>query len=218
MGRTAADRTETYGAERAREDRAAAARDRDAAAVLLYEAELARQAAAVDREMAALSLHRASLERAANQTDPLTCALHRAPGLVAMQHEVDRARRLGAGLVIGFIDVDGLKHVNDTRGHAAGDHLLRAVVVGLKASVRSYDVIARYGGDEFVYSLAGADVDAAAQRFEMMRASFMHVNGDSVSAGFAALREDDTLSTLVARADADMYERRRRSQARSGSD
>lgn len=55
-----------------------------------------------------------------------------------------------------------------------------------------------------------AAVLAAAQRFEKMSASFVHVNGDSFSGGFAALRDDDTLSALVARADADMYERRRK--------
>jgi diguanylate cyclase (GGDEF)-like protein len=209
MGRTATDEAQMSEAQRARVDRAAAARDRDAAALLLYEAELARQAAAADRDRAALSLHQAGLERAASQTDWLTGALHRGPGLVALQLEIDRARRVGADLAIGFVDVDGLKHVNDTRGHAAGDHLLRAVVVGLRASVRSYDVIARYGGDEFVYSLAGADDDAAAERFETMRRSFVHVNGDSVSAGFAALRDGDTLDMLVARADANLYQRRR---------
>lgn len=201
-------RTETDEAECAREDRALAARDRDAAAFLLYEAQMARRAAAVHRNLAALSLHRASLERAANRTDCLTGALQRGHGLAAMQLEIDRARRLRNGLVVGFVDVDGLKGVNDSRGHVAGDHLLRAVVTGLKESLRSYDVVVRYGGDEFVYSLAGADEDAAAQRFEKMHTSFVFVNGDSFSGGFAALREDDTLLELIARADSDLYERR----------
>jgi PleD family two-component response regulator len=67
----------------------------------------------------------------------------------------------------------------------------------------------RFGGDEFVYSLAGATISYAIARFEKLRVSLAHINGDSVSGGFAELSPDDTLDTMIARADFDLYERRR---------
>ena len=82
-------------------------------------------------------------------TDELTSTWTRAFGLAQVSHELERARRLGAKLVIAFLDVDGLKNVNDNHGHLAGDALLRLVGETLRANVRPYDVLVRYGGDEF---------------------------------------------------------------------
>jgi predicted signal transduction protein with EAL and GGDEF domain len=59
----------------------------------------------------------------------------------------------GEGLVVAFVDVDGLKRVNDTEGHLAGDALLIAVADSLRACLRSYDLVMRFGGDEFVCAL-----------------------------------------------------------------
>lgn len=196
-------------------DREAAAIDRNIAGLLLHRASVLREEAAHDRERAALSRHQAGLDRAAAGTDELTGVLRRSGGYPALQHEIDRSRRANTSLVIGFVDVDGLKKVNDTRGHHTGDKLLREVATGLTKSLRSYDVVVRFGGDEFVYSLAGAQLNDATARFEKMRTSLAHINGDSVSAGFAELGPDDTLDTLIARADADLYDRRQRS-ARHG--
>jgi diguanylate cyclase (GGDEF)-like protein len=142
-------------------------------------------------------------------TDELTGALRRNSGFVALQHEIDRARREAHPLVLGFLDVDRLKQVNDTEGHPAGDELLVMVVETLRASLRSYDVVMRYGGDEFVYSLAGADVTAAAQRFKTMRMMLLDcAPGRRVSAGFSLLGPDDDIDSLISRADEDLYARR----------
>ena len=65
-----------------------------------------------------------------------------------MARELGRARRTGATLAVAFGDVDGLKRINDTQGHLAGDALLRLVGETLRANLRPYDVIVRYGGDE----------------------------------------------------------------------
>ena len=59
----------------------------------------------------------------------------------------------GTGIVVIFLDVDGLKHVNDTEGHASGDRLLVDTVATIRKRVRSYDLVIRYGGDEFVCAL-----------------------------------------------------------------
>jgi diguanylate cyclase (GGDEF)-like protein len=77
--------------------------------------------------------------------------------LVELEHEIDRTRRSNGELVTAFVDVVGLKIVNDTYGHAAGDRLLRNVVTALRKWLRSYDLVIRYGGDEFVCVLAAAD-------------------------------------------------------------
>jgi diguanylate cyclase (GGDEF)-like protein len=177
--------------------------------MLLRQAEALRAEAAYDREQAALLRHQAGLDLDAAGIDDLTGALCRRRGFPALQHELDRCRRSKTNLVLSFVDVDGMKRVNDTRGHLAGDELLREVAVNLQASLRSYDVVMRFGGDEFVYSLAGATIGDAVDRFEKLRASLAHINGDSVSAGFAELSRDDTLDTMIARADSDLYERRR---------
>jgi diguanylate cyclase (GGDEF)-like protein len=181
----------------------------ESAEELLRQAEALRAAAAEDREQAALLRHQAGLDLDAAGIDDLTGTLCRRRGFPALQHEIDRCRRSKTSLVISFVDVDGLKRVNDTRGHLAGDKLLREVAANLRASLRSYDVVMRFGGDEFVYCSAGATLSDTVARFEKLRDSLAHINGDSVSAGFAELGPNDTLDTMIAGADADLYERRR---------
>jgi predicted signal transduction protein with EAL and GGDEF domain len=105
-----------------------------------------RLAAANDRRQAALERQAAARERALADYDELSGALRRGAGLLALQHEIDRCPSTGEPLVLGFLDVDGLKSVNDTQGHAAGDSLLRHVVGSLRASLRSYDIVVRFGG------------------------------------------------------------------------
>jgi diguanylate cyclase (GGDEF)-like protein len=157
------------------------------------------------------SLRQAARARADARVDELTGALRRSAGFSALASEIDRARRDQTSLVVGFLDVDGLKSVNDNFGHHAGDSLLIAVLGALRASLRSYDVIVRFGGDEFVYSLAGADLEAADARFRTMRTLLEHAApGRTVSAGFAELCDGDDLDALVRRADVDLYARRSR--------
>ena len=78
-----------------------------------------------------------------------------------MSREIERARRTGSKLTIAFVDVDRLKELNDTAGHPAGDRLLHLVVVTLRANMRSYDVIVRYGGDEFLCAMPNLAEDGA---------------------------------------------------------
>lgn len=139
--------------------------------------------------------------------DDLTGALRRGPGIAALTREIDRARRAGSsGIVVGFLDVDGLKQVNDEAGHAAGDDILRAVVRAVRDRVRSYDLVLRYGGDEFVCVLVGVTVDQAERTFSDIRTRIaVESGGHSVSLGLAEVEAGDTAETVIARADAALY-------------
>lgn len=137
-------------------------------------------------------------------------------GLTALRYEIARARRLKRSLVVAFVDVDHLKAVNDTHGHAAGDEILVEVASALRARLRAYDLVIRYGGDEFVATVSGLTMADATERFASVNRSLSDAHGrGSVSVGIAELEPDDLPEELVARADAALY--RERARARSGS-
>ena len=142
--------------------------------------------------------------------DQMTGALRREAGLAALEREVRRARRFDdSKLVIVFTDVDHLKDVNDSQGHAAGDAVLRELVACLRRRLRAYDLVIRWGGDEFVCSLPGAGVEAAKRALQDIRTELSARTGSTFTAGFAELGSDSSAEPAVARADADLYERRR---------
>jgi diguanylate cyclase (GGDEF)-like protein len=185
-----------------------AARDRKAAAAIRARAADARRQAAHDRdlarrdrEQAALDRARAAEELASEGVDYLTGALRRRIGVAAMARELDRARRTGDPLVVAFVDVDGLKTVNDERGHGAGDELLRGVVACIYRSLRPYDVVMRYGGDEFVCLLSGQGLTGARARFDRIAAEIAEGHdGASVTVGLAE-GPGASLDELITRAD-----------------
>jgi diguanylate cyclase (GGDEF)-like protein len=124
---------------------------------------------------------------------------------------VDRAHRAGEPLVIAYVDVDHLKRVNDVQGHASGDRLLREVGSALRQGLRSYDVVGRYGGDEFVCALPGACLPEADRRFaDVAKMLSNAIAGASVSIGLAQLRDEESLEEVIGRADREMYDCRRR--------
>ena len=94
------------------------------------------------------------------ETDPLTGLYNRRGLRLVADHEIERSRRAGASLTLAHLDLDGFKALNDTRGHAEGDEVLRTVGQVLKSSRRS-DVAARLGGDEFALLLPDTDARAA---------------------------------------------------------
>jgi len=183
---------------------------REFAAAVRTQAAAHREQAAADRERAAADREQAAHDREDAQhalehahLDDLTGAYRRGIGHAALKDQVDRARRSDAGLVLAFVDVDNLKHVNDTKGHAAGDDTLRDVVVAIRSRMRSYEPIVRYGGDEFLCALQGVDIPNAEDRFDEIR-EVMNSAGSaaSISVGFAELRDDETLEALTLRSDA----------------
>lgn len=165
-----------------------------------------RIAAAADRDAAAADREQAALDRSHAGVDELTGVFRRGTGELALIHELDRARRSGRPLVLVVIDVDELKTVNDNQGHAAGDALLRDVPTAITSTLRSYDVTVRWGGDEFVCALSDVTLGGASNRVaEMQRALEALRPGTSISTGLAELRDDDSLESLIARADRDLY-------------
>ena len=194
---------------RAADDRARAADDRARAADDRAHAAEERAESAHDRTLAARDRAQAELDREASETDELTHVRRRAAGMKQLRREVDRAHRSPESLVVTFVDVDGLKQVNDTQGHLAGDSLLVAVADSLRGCLRSYDLIMRFGGDEFVCALPNVDVNGVRRRFvdvsSALAAGRTHA---SITVGFAELGEQDSAEDLIRRADADLLTNR----------
>jgi diguanylate cyclase (GGDEF)-like protein len=145
----------------------------------------------------------------------LTGVYRRGHGMMILTREVRRAfRSPDERLVVAFIDVDGLKRFNDTSGHAEGDRLLKDLTAAMTQRLRAHDIVFRYGGDEFVCILPGANLDGATPVFEAMAESFGEDSAErSFSVGLADLREGDTPESLVARADTALYEARSKAAA-----
>ncbi|HZS15164.1 MAG TPA: GGDEF domain-containing protein [Candidatus Dormibacteraeota bacterium] len=97
------------------------------------------------------------------RTDALTGLANRRAAEERLQQETERASRYDRPLSLLIADVDGLKKVNDLHGHPAGDAVLREVAARLARVVRASDLLARWGGDEFVVICPETDGDAAAQ-------------------------------------------------------
>lgn len=155
--------------------------------------------------------------------DPMT-------GLLNRRALNDKARQLVADatsrdedVVALFLDIDRMKAVNDAHGHAMGDRVLVLVAGALQAHARSHDLIARWGGDEFVVLGAGPRLDIAALEARFCAAiSQAATTLDSwdgeVSIGVAADRADGLeWEKLIDRADQDMYEHRQAERARPRS-
>ncbi len=183
-------------------DRAARARPGRAAAA---EA-LARGAAESDRNAAAADRLHAAADRSYASLDELTGVLRRGAGELALTHEIDRACRSGRTLVVVVVDIDGLKAVNDTYGHAAGDALLHDVPTAITSALRSYDITVRWGGDEFVCGLSDIGRETAVTCFaEIQLALAGRTPPAWISFGVAELAAGDTVESLIARADANLY-------------
>jgi two-component system cell cycle response regulator len=149
--------------------------------------------------------------------DPLTHVFNRKYLADLMLAEVSRARRANTDLVILMLDVDSLKGVNDRFGHLAGDRALCTFAAGVRHALRIEDVLARYGGDEFVVLATGTGLAEAMLLGERIRHAVeqlhMCARGRAVrittSIGAAALSEvaaaDEPLAALLSIADARMY-------------
>jgi diguanylate cyclase (GGDEF)-like protein len=186
-------------------DRAAAERGTSAVSRLTA----GRDDAADDGEDPALERARLEAELQRAHLDALTGAFRREMGRLALRNEIERARRSNGKFVIAFIDVDGLKGVNDRDGHAAGDRVLRTLAATMRANLRSYDPIVRFGGDEFICGISSIDPSEVQHRIGVIDQSLRNATGVGITAGLAELTSNESLDELTAKADAALIEAKR---------
>ncbi len=194
----------------AADDRRRALQDRRAAASERSHAELDRDSALADRGASARAREIAS-------RDDLTGAYRRGPGLAELERETGDAQRKQRPLIVAYVDVDRLKAINDSRGHAAGDRMLLDVATTLRSHLRLQDVVIRYGGDEFVCVLPDANLDDATGWFDLVNAALTAgpFRG-SVTVGLAEMRGGESADDFVARADAALYRKRQLQRCAAG--
>ncbi len=150
------------------------------------------------------------------ERDPLTGLYNLRHFYSTMENEVARAKRRGRHCSIIAIDLNRFKVINDTMGHPAGDALLRDLARLFVNTVREYDTVVRYGGDEFVVVLPEASEQNAQETIERLQAAVddyisglvgLRASGFGVSFGAATFPQDGrSVKTLLATADSRMYE------------
>ena len=134
----------------------------------------------------------------------------------ALERLIDRVNRYDETAALLFVDLDGLKLINDTFGHLAGDEALIQVSKLLVGGVRKSDIVSRIGGDEFAILLSHSDEDRArdtANRLiDLIAGSDFEHGGEllplSVAIGASAINGDDTPESAISRADQEMYRRK----------
>ena len=151
--------------------------------------------------------------RDASMKDPLTGAMNRSSLDQTVHREIDLARRHGKPLSLMVIDLDHFKKINDTYGHNIGDKVLQGTVNCIQKTIRSSDILFRYGGEEFVVLLNGAAKKGATLLAERLRESIekseCETEGNkiktTVSIGIASLNIDDEPESLFINADKALY-------------
>jgi diguanylate cyclase (GGDEF)-like protein/PAS domain S-box-containing protein len=155
--------------------------------------------------------------------DALTGVLNRGVALLLFAKQLQIARREGTRLSICYLDLDGLKEVNDTYGHQEGDEALKLVSRFLIQSLREADIVCRLGGDEFLIILPHCAVDKALGAWERVARSLVAFNAKnekpyiiSLSRGFAEFNPENpkTVDQLIAVADREMYKHKHSKSAK----
>jgi diguanylate cyclase (GGDEF)-like protein len=154
-----------------------------------------------------------ALRREASR-DSLTSLWNRKAILTILERELLRAERDGQPVGLIMIDVDHFKKINDTRGHAAGDAVLRIIASGIAAMVRPYDSVGRYGGEEFLIVAPNCDLAESWELAERVRLHVANCNINvekstvqvSLSLGVATGHAAGDLEKLLSAADAAMYQ------------
>jgi diguanylate cyclase (GGDEF)-like protein len=144
-------------------------------------------------------------------TDPLTGLANRRGGEKHIANEISRAKRERRPLSCILLDIDRFKNVNDTFGHQAGDQLLRDISNLLRRTVRAYDIMVRWGGEEFLLVLPGVDRDLARVLAERVRIAVealdTHGIGPvTISAGVARFENDYDFAATLKTADRRLYQ------------
>jgi diguanylate cyclase (GGDEF)-like protein len=143
-------------------------------------------------------------------TDPLTGIANRRGGERHIASEISRAKREKRPLSCILVDIDRFKAVNDTFGHQAGDQVLRDISALLRRTVRAYDILVRWGGEEFLLVLPGVTLDAARLLAERLRGAVEALDTHGVgritiSAGVAEFGDEFDLPSTLRTADQRLY-------------
>jgi diguanylate cyclase (GGDEF)-like protein len=172
--------------------------------VVYFFRQLVRKLAAARQQLEAIAM-----------TDALTGLFNRRHIIARFEEECERARRGGAGLSCLLLDVDHFKQINDQFGHQQGDAVLKGIATVLRTTLRAYDLVGRYGGEEFIALLPESDLDTAVEIAERLRATLAATtllrtgSGEphptTASLGVAQWRLGDSVDTLVHRADQALY-------------
>jgi len=139
--------------------------------------------------------------------DDLTGLANRRAWDAELPREIARARRTGAPLSVAMLDLDGLKEINDSRGHQAGSNAIKHAAAAWSGVVRETDMVARFGGDEFGIVMPDSTLEQARAAAERLREAIGP--GLTTSVGVAQWDGEETAYELVERADAALYAAKR---------
>ena len=170
------------------------------------------QCSILSRENIRLKIRIAELEKQAH-IDPLTGLANRRHFIDNLNGRIQRCQRYGDTTALLFLDVDDLKTVNDTYGHAAGDMLLTQFAKIIDGHIRNSDLVARIGGDEFAILLDNLDADQVESKIAFLtnRLESAHLeHGGHIltlgaAIGYCFVGPNDNVEALMSRADAAMY-------------
>ena len=176
---------------------------------------LAAEVARLQDEIVQLRKRVEQLDALAHQ-DSLCDLPNRRGFMRVLERIIDRVKRYEEQAAILFVDLDGLKMINDSSGHGAGDEALIEVSRMLVGGVRKSDLVARIGGDEFAILLIHSDeesaVETASRLVDMIADCDFRHDGEllplSVAIGVGMIHPEDTPEQAIARADAEMYRRK----------
>lgn len=158
-----------------------------------------------------------------SDVDPLTGVLNRQAMGRELEREQARALRTGRPCAMAIADLDHFKAINDRHGHAAGDRVLAAAAELFASSLRAYDTVYRYGGEEFLFCLPEASLETARQILDrildtLAARAIALADGTTISVtcsfGVAAVAPETTLDDVLARADQALYAAKQRGRAR----
>jgi len=143
-------------------------------------------------------------------TDQLTELFNRRHVMTRFEEEFEKVKRLNKNMGCIMADIDNFKTVNDSYGHQEGDHVLKVIAHRIRNTLRAYDIVGRYGGEEFLIILPDTNLEDARGLAERIRT---RVNEDPInnatitlSLGVVCFQEGDhTLDDIIRRADQNLY-------------
>ena len=157
---------------------------------------------------------RARMVRKLAETDGLTGLLNHSKSKECLKNELARAKRENTPLAFAMLDLDFFKKINDTYGHPTGDCVLKSIANLFKQRLRKYDIVGRYGGEEFVIILPNTDLEAAKKLINVIRARFsklVHYSEEkdfccTFSCGIAAFPDFSSETSISDEADKALYQ------------